>query len=198
MAREERLEAPVRRRQLGARFLGRELAVVTERDSLPPREIPEVAVRGLRRIVVGIRLAAPVFALVVVAPSPTRVVLLLGLRDVIGDVRAHTPVVPVRAHLGVHQEAVEDPEPLSQRVVVGGDRSREKHERSVTVSLWKIPQHLVVRPVFFEDVDHMLERWIGRAGGVGTPVIRAGDPSRHRSEALGRETGERNHRESSA
>src|SRR5207247_6958247 len=146
-----------------------ELAVISVRNPRPLRQTPQVPARWLGYIV--IRHSAAICALVIVAPASSVVVRRYGLFRVVRDVRRHRPVVTVRAHFGIYEEAVEYPEALSERVMVRRHAVREKEERCVTVSLPQITEYLIVGAVFLDYIDDVLERRILLFGLRGIPSI---------------------------
>ena len=133
----------------------RELAVVAQRYARAQRRIPEIAARALVDVVFGDAVA--IQAVVIVGAPPVGIGAGDGLLDVIRRVRRGRPVVAVAAHLPVHEEAVEDAEPLGERVRVGCHRAREERERGVTIG-----EHLVIGAILANDVDDVAERRQGR------------------------------------
>jgi len=46
-------------------------------------------------------------------------------------------------------------------VVIGSDGDvGEGHEAGLAVAFFHVAEHLIVGAILFDDVDHMLERWI--------------------------------------
>ena len=159
-----------------------ELAVVAERDALPLGEIPQVAVRRLGDVVVGNarRGSRPRSR----TSAARRVVRRHRLLDVVGRVGRHRPVVPVGAHLGVDEEPVEQSEPLGERVMIRRHGARKEHQRRIAVALRDVAEHLIVRAVLLEDVDHVLERRIARPRAARVPSVRRGDARREPRERV--------------
>ncbi len=127
---------------------------------------------------------AAVHALVVVRAAARRVVGRHRLLEIVGRVRGHRPVVAVGAHFGVHEEAVEQPEPVGERVMVHRDGSREEHEARIPVALRVVAEHLIVGAVFLDDVDHVLERRIARPRAARGPSVGRRHASRESRERV--------------
>ena len=157
-----------------------ELAVVAEGDALALGQVPQVTAAWFCNIiVVALRHPPPVGAFVIVASPAAGVVGGNGLLEIVGGIGRHGPVVPVWAHLGVHEETVKQSKALRQRVMVGRDGSRKEGERCVAVALWHVAKHLVVRTVFLDDVDHMPN---GRVDGVSPDLAPSVGPLHPRRE----------------
>ena len=157
-----------------------ELAVVAEGDAFALGQVPQVAAGWFCNIiVVARRHPAPVGAFVIVASPAARVVGGHGLLEIVGGIRRHGPVVPVWAHLGVHEESVKQSETLGKCVMVGRNGPRKKGERCIAVALWHVAKHLVVRTVFLDDVDHMPN---GRVDGISPDLAPTVGPLHARRE----------------
>src|SRR5260370_30485133 len=63
----------------------------------------------------------------------------------------------VHADLAIAVEIVEQHELPGELVVIGGDFLAEDGEARVAVALTEISQHLVVRAIFLDDVEHVLD-----------------------------------------
>ena len=63
----------------------------------------------------------------------------------------------IRAHVAVHVEIVEQHELPRQRVLVGRDLLAEEDEVGRAVTLFDVAQDLVVRPVFLDYIDHVVD-----------------------------------------
>ena len=80
----------------------------------------ETARTGRLGDIVALRRAdSAIGALVIERATPPRVVLLNGFLGVVGGVGRRGPVVAIGADFGVHEEPVEQPESLRQRMVIG-------------------------------------------------------------------------------
>src|SRR5580704_14753589 len=63
-------------------------------------------------------------------------------------------------------------------MMIGPGRSSEENEAGVAVSFRHVTQHLVVRAVLFDDVDHVFEGRIRGCGPALFPVVRLRDATR--------------------
>src|SRR5438046_1453535 len=140
------------------------LAVIAKRDAATFRERPQEAALRLARVVaVHVRIL-------------TRVTGGHRLLAVVGHVRGSGPDVPLRADLGISEEAVEEAEAPRQRVMVRGDGDvGEVDEAGVAVTLLHVAEHLIVGAILFDDVDHVLERWIASWRRLPLPIVRGGN-----------------------
>jgi hypothetical protein len=95
--------------------------------------------------------------------------------------------VPLRADLGVDKESVEESEAARQFVMVRGDGGVwEIDEAGVTIALLHIAEHLIVGPVFLDDVNHVLEWRIAACCRSLLPVVGGNDALGETSEFHGR------------
>src|SRR2546423_13128375 len=100
-----------------------------------------------------------------------------------------------RTDLGVHEEAVKQAKASRQRVMVRGDGDvREIDQAWVAIAFWHVPKHLIVGAVLFDDVHHMMKRWIVPGRRRTLPVIRRDDAMREASQ-LRRRQGRGEHAE---
>ena len=77
----------------------------------------------------------------------------------------------VRAHFGIHEEAVEYSEALSQCVMIRRHSAWEEEERCVTVSLPQITKDLIIGAILLDDVNDVLERRIPFLELRGIPSV---------------------------
>ena len=104
----------------------------------------------------------------IVEGAATGVVRRPHLLEVVVGERAERPVVAVGADVRVIEEAVEAAEPRDERVLVRRDGRAEHHERRIAVGARDVAQHLIVRPVFLDDVDDVFERAVRADHGIVT------------------------------
>ena len=65
--------------------------------------------------------------------------------------------MPVRAHVAIDVEVIEEHKFACQLVMVGADVFLEETERRIALALSDIAQHLIVAAIFFDDIEHMLD-----------------------------------------
>ena len=150
----------------------RVFAVDADREALADCGIPQIADRRI----VGV----PRFVML----RPLQAIIIRRrLLQKVGHVRGRRPWVTVIADFRIHEESVEDAEALRERVMVGRDGSREVREGRVAIGSRQVTEHLIVGPVLLDDVDHVLERRIGRtARSARVPAIRVCHSARERIE----------------
>ena len=93
--------------------------------------------------------------------------------------RRSGPQPSVIADLGGVQEVVERDEGLRQLMLIRRDRRSKLSQIGVAIADFQVTQNLVVRPVFLDDEDHVLDalthgchdRGVARALGAGEPVV---------------------------
>lgn len=82
----------------------------------------------------------------------------VGLLDVVGDECLRAPLMAVGRVRAAVIEVVQQHELLGERVLVGRHLAPELHQVRITVALRQRAQHLIVSPVFLDDVEHVLEQ----------------------------------------
>ena len=121
-----------------------ELTVVAKRQSLLQHLVPDESRAGVgHRIIAVVRVAS------IETPE--------ALLDVIGDVGFSAPLVPVGAQDAAAVEIVQQNELLHQSVMIGRNLASEMYQGRIAVALGKIAKDLVVRPILFDDVEHVFE-----------------------------------------
>ena len=125
-------------------FGAHELTVVAECEPFGQDPVPQESRAGVReRVAAVVRVATGEIAEL--------------LFKVVGDVGLIRPLVSVRAQNAAAVEIVQQHKLLGQRVVVGRNFPAKMDQAAVAVSLRHVAQNLVVRPIFFDDVDDVFE-----------------------------------------
>src|ERR1700730_14879645 len=81
-----------------------------------------------------------------------------SLLVVVSRVRGIGPGMVILAHLAITKEVVQQNESLGQRVMVGRDFASENSEPWIAIAARFVAQHLIVGPIFLDDVQHMVDR----------------------------------------
>ena len=95
-----------------------------------------------------------------------------GLVRVVGDAGRRDPGLTVGGHVRVRVEVVEQREAAGELVVVGRGVRAEQRQRRVAVPASEVAEHLVVRAVLLDHVDHVLDRERASSGGAGAARAR--------------------------
>ena len=135
---------------------GGELAIAAERDAGARREVPEVAIRRGAEVAVGVALLVP--ALAQIEPSAVAVVRRPQLLDGVRRIGCGREGMPVRAHLGVDVEVVEEHELPREGVCVRRHLLAEESEIGIAVAGRDVAEHLVVGTVLADHVEEVLDR----------------------------------------
>ena len=80
------------------------------------------------------------------------------LLNEIRGISSHAPFVPIRTDFAFYIEIVQQDELPGELMVVGGDAFRKETKVCVAIALRHIAKYLVVRAVFLDDVNAMLDR----------------------------------------
>ncbi len=90
---------------------------------------------------------------VLAAPIPDRP----GLRNVIGNRSGIRPHMPVPGNISAVVKIVKNPELASQPVLIGGDLLAVHYQRGVAICARQIAENLIIRPVFLNNVNHVMD-----------------------------------------
>ena len=81
-----------------------------------------------------------------------------SLRDVVGNGGRGGPDVSVAGDIAAIVEIVQDPELAREFVLIRGDVSTVHGERRIAVRFRDVAEDLIVRPIFLDDVDDVVNR----------------------------------------
>src|SRR5439155_18007146 len=117
-----------------------------------PRAVPQVAARGRsdRELAFG---WVGEFAWVIMA-----IIERPHFLDEIRRIGGHAPFVAIGADLALDIKIVEQYKLLRQLVVIGSDPLRKQAKLRVTIALRHVAEDLIVRAIFLDDINAVLDR----------------------------------------
>src|SRR5437773_5740241 len=84
-----------------------------------------------------------------------------SLLDKVGRIGAHRPLVTIGRHLAVAVKIIQEDELAHQLMVIGRDSLAHETQAGIAVAGGDVAEHLIISPIFFNDVNAMFDRtWI--------------------------------------